>query len=169
MYKILGGASFYGRNMDQIVELGEDIKTNMGTISVSMNSDSPAGYALKNSGGFKEIELGRGLEGELPKDTFNWIECDNLMSLLIQRFKRKPELLEGLKTVGSEWIVMVNNLGGVTEMEMNLIIYSLVKQFRQAKLKILRLVHGSLMRALDLNGITVTILRADVKRKDEIL
>ena len=100
--------------MDYIIELGSELKSNIGTLSVTMNSDSPAGQALKNSGGFKEIELGRGLEGEEANDVFNWIECDSLMPLLMQRFKRKPELLEGLQTVGSEWIVMVNNLGGVT-------------------------------------------------------
>ena len=44
----------------------------MGTLNISMTSDSSAGTALKNSKGFKEIEIGRGLEGEDPIDTFNW-------------------------------------------------------------------------------------------------
>jgi len=55
----------------------------MGTLNISMVSNSPAGEALKYSKGFKEIEIGRGLEGEDPIDTFNWMECDHLFPMLI--------------------------------------------------------------------------------------
>ena len=60
----------------------------------------------------------------------------------MKRFKRKPELKEGIETIGSEWVVMINNLGCVTEIEMNMIIYSFMKYFAQIKLKCVRLIHG---------------------------
>jgi len=83
MYKIIGGASNSGHNMDYIIDLADKIKENMGTLNISMTSNSPAGEALKNSGGFKEVEIGRGIEGEEPRDTFNWLECDNLFPMII--------------------------------------------------------------------------------------
>ena len=54
-------------------------------------------------------------------------------------------------------------------MEMNLVVYSIIKQFSLLKLKVVRLVHGQLMTALDMNGISITLLRTDGKRSDEIL
>ena len=76
---------------------------------------------------------------------------------------------DGLETIGSEWVVMINNLGCVTAMEMNILIYSFLKQFGLMKLKVVRLIHGPLMTALDMNGISITLLRVDGPKRDELL
>lgn len=41
--KVLGGAAFKGKNLDQVCELGEYLQKNMGTMGVSMLSCSLPG------------------------------------------------------------------------------------------------------------------------------
>jgi len=43
VYKILGGASFGGKNLDYIADLGDYVLKNMFTFGVSMNSCSLPG------------------------------------------------------------------------------------------------------------------------------
>ena len=65
---------------------------------------------------------------------------------------------------------MVNNLGNVTGLEMTLIVKDVMEQLKQFEgVKVLRVVSGTLMSSLDMNGMSITVLRLTEGKKDEIL
>jgi hypothetical protein len=65
---------------------------------------------------------------------------------------------------------MVNNLGNVTGLEMTLIVKDVMDQLKQYEgVKVLRVVLGTLMSSLDMNGMSLTVLKLNDGNKAEIL
>ena len=65
---------------------------------------------------------------------------------------------------------MVNNLGNVTGLEMTLIVKDVMEQLKQFEgVKVLRVVSGTLMSSLDMNGMSLTILKLNDTNKAEVL
>jgi dihydroxyacetone kinase len=55
---------------------------------------------------------------------------------------------------------MVNSLGNVTGLEMTLIVNDVLKIMKgQEGVNVLRVVSGTLMSSLDMNGISITVLK----------
>jgi dihydroxyacetone kinase len=55
---------------------------------------------------------------------------------------------------------MVNSLGNVTGLEMTLIVNDVLKIMKQQEgVNVLRVVSGTLMSSLDMNGISITVLK----------
>lgn len=168
VYKILGGASINGKNLDHLCELGDYVMKNMGTMGVSMLSCSLPGQALSHSLGPGQIEIGMGIHGEKGKDVCDWMECKQLIGKILNSLSDLEAVKTGLQDANSEWIVMINNLGCVTNLEMTLIVNEFMDQF-SGKGRVVRLIVGTLMSSLDMNGISITLLRVDGPRRSEIL
>ena len=65
---------------------------------------------------------------------------------------------------------MVNNLGSVTGLEMTLIVKDVMEQIKQFEgVKVLRVVSGTLMSSLDMNGMSLTVLKLNEANKAEVL
>ena len=67
-------------------------------------------------------------------------------------------------------VVMVNSLGNVTNLEMSLIVNDVMEYFKnQPKINVLRLISGQVMTSLDMNGISLTVLKLDPISKIDVL
>ena len=65
---------------------------------------------------------------------------------------------------------MVNSLGNVTGLEMTLIVNEVVKLLQQQQgVNVLRVVSGTLMSSLDMNGMSITVLKLNDSNKAEVL
>lgn len=65
---------------------------------------------------------------------------------------------------------MVNSLGNVTGLEMTLIVNDVLKILKQQEgVNVLRVVSGTLMSSLDMNGISITVLKLNDQNKAEVL
>ena len=65
---------------------------------------------------------------------------------------------------------MVNSLGNVTGLEMTLIVNDVVKILKQQQgVNVLRVVSGTLMSSLDMNGMSITVLKLNDSNKAEVL
>lgn len=65
---------------------------------------------------------------------------------------------------------MVNSLGNVTNLEMSLIVNDVMNYFKsQPKINVLRLISGQVMTSLDMNGISLTVLKLDPNTKVDVL
>ena len=123
VYKILGGASFKGEDLDDIYELGEYIMKSIGTVGISMVSIGPPPRAPSNSSagkGNKADKEGNAAEGSTPPAGV--IECNQLIRRLLDNLKKHKTIQAGLATEGSEWVAMINNLGCITKLEMALVV-----------------------------------------------
>ena len=65
---------------------------------------------------------------------------------------------------------MLNNLGRVTPLEMSLIVKDMINFYEdQDKVTVLRLLYGPMLTSMDMNGISITVLKVDKEHKEEIL
>jgi dihydroxyacetone kinase-like protein len=67
LYKILGAASFLGKNLDSIAALGEEMLKNMYSMGVSFDSCSLPGKPKSHQLEADQIEIGMGIHGEPGK------------------------------------------------------------------------------------------------------
>ena len=55
---------------------------------------------------------------------------------------------------------MINSLGNVTNLEMTLIVNDVMNYFKnQPQIKVMRIISGQVMTSLDMNGISLTVLK----------
>lgn len=162
LYKILGGASFEGADLDKMVELGDEILKNLSTFGTSMECCSLPGKAKSHDLKADEIEIGMGIHGEPGREKVKWMQNHQIVKTLIDRIEEKNKF-------SSEVVVMINSLGNVTNLEMTLITNDVMKYFKaKGGVKVVRLISGGVMTSLDMNGISLTVLNLD-KFKDDIL
>jgi len=65
---------------------------------------------------------------------------------------------------------MLNNLGSVSNLEMSLIIKDIINFYADNdRITVLRLVYGPMMTSMDMNGISITVLKVDAEHKEQIL
>lgn len=83
LYKILGGASYQGKNLDQVVALGEDILKNMFSFGVSFDSCSLPGKPKSHQLESDQIEIGMGIHGEPGKTKTKWMQNKDLVKELL--------------------------------------------------------------------------------------
>lgn len=82
------------------------------------------------------------------------------------------QLLSDLKKVygSGQVVVLVNSLGAVTNLEMTLITNEVLAWFQNAGDEVIRIVTGGVMTSLDMNGISLTVLKvSELADKDDVL
>ena len=88
IYKILGGASFKGEDLDDIYELGEYITKSIGTIGISLLSPGPSPGAQNSSSANKGNTPDKGTntaEGSKPACL---LECSQLIGRLLDSLNK---------------------------------------------------------------------------------
>lgn len=85
LYKILGAASYHGKKLDEVADLGQDILGSMYSFGVSFDSCSLPGQPKSHSLGADEIEIGMGIHGEPGKTKTQWMENQQLCKTLLDQ------------------------------------------------------------------------------------
>jgi dihydroxyacetone kinase len=88
LYKVLGGASYQGKNLDHCVALGEEILKNTFSFGVSFDSCSVPGQPKSHELGSNEIEIGMGIHGEPGKYKTKWMENKALVKELLSSLQK---------------------------------------------------------------------------------
>ena len=161
LYKILGAACKQGLDLDEVHALGLKVLAQTFTFGVAMEACSLPGKGKGHSLAADEIEIGMGIHGEKGREVTKWMKSADLVALLLSDLKKhygKGEL-----------VVMVNNLGSVTALEMSLLVNDVLQWFEHSDDTVVRLVSGTVVGALNMNGISLTVLNAsDLKVLDAV-
>jgi len=123
LYKILGGAAYNDKNLAHLEDLGKTINENLFTFGVSMDSCSLPGQAKSHALGEDEIEIGMGIHGEPGAKKEKWMKCSDLVTQLLD------SIMKGENINSGKIVVMVNNLGSVTNLEMTSIVNDVMNYF----------------------------------------
>uniref|UniRef100_A0A1I7XLF5 Triokinase/FMN cyclase n=1 Tax=Heterorhabditis bacteriophora TaxID=37862 RepID=A0A1I7XLF5_HETBA len=143
-------------SIDQIEDTANKINENSGTIGVSLYPCSIPGqgpmFVLKE----QEMEIGLGIHGEPGKmrEEIQRAKAIVEKTMSILRDSRKLKLQTGMKIV-----LMINNLGSTSEIEMNIIKGEVFSWCSSNNIIIERLLVGSYMTSLNGHGISITILK----------
>lgn len=157
VHKILGYAAEKGQSIEEIKELAEKLIPNMKTVGLALTGVTTPGsskpsFALADD----EIEYGVGIHGEpgyrreklqTSKDL-----VDELLTKLLEEFEAKAN---------DRFAIIVNGLGGTPLMEQYVFANDVHKQMKDNKLEIEFSKVGNLMTSLEMQGLSLTLLRLE--------
>ncbi|HEM3194705.1 DhaKLM operon coactivator DhaQ [Streptococcus suis] len=155
LHKILGAAAFSGYNLDQLEQLGFSLATEIATIGFATKSAclpdvSQPLFDLADG----EISYGIGIHGEEGYRTVTYESSEQLANEIVNKLKLKFRWKEG-----EEYVLLVNNLGNLSELEQGIFLNDLYQFLELEGLKLPYIKTGKFMTSLDMEGISVTLCR----------
>jgi dihydroxyacetone kinase len=107
----------------------------------------------------QEVELGLGIHGEPGVEKVALGPADELVDKILSRITEAKVLHPGDRA-----ILLINNLGATTPMELAVVARRSLRQLRSHGLMIERVYSGVFMSSLDTAGISLSLLRVDDER-----
>lgn len=155
LHKILGAAALSGYNLDQLEQLGLSLATEISTIGFATKSarlpDAAQPLFDLEEG---QISYGIGIHGEEGYRTVRFESSEQLANEIVNKLKLKFRWKEG-----EEYVLLVNNLGNLSELEQGIFLNDLYQFLELEGLKLPYIKTGKFMTSLDMEGISVTLCR----------
>ena len=155
--KIIGAAAERGDNLQEVANIGRACQANgrsMGTALTSCTVPSAGKPTFEL--GPNEIEVGIGIHGEPGRERMKMKTAAEIVSIM------SDAILSDLPfKSGDETIVMINGMGGTPLIELYLLYNEFVKVARGKGIKIARRLVGNYITSLEMQGFSITLLRAD--------
>lgn len=136
VHKIVGAATTAGASLKEASALGRLVAANLVTVGSSLAHVHVPGRAIasdEDEGALKpdEIEIGMGIHNELGYKRIKIPELPELVKILLSQLLSKEDkdrnYLEDVENIEG-WVLMLNNLGGVSPLEMGAITAEVAKQ-----------------------------------------
>jgi dihydroxyacetone kinase len=168
IHKIAGAAAAAGYSLSYVAALARKACARMGTLGIALETVAVPGAPATSSSRLPDdrFEVGLGIHGEAglqqcPTMTAN--EMATTMIATIQSYGRLEK--EGIDTIvpmftaGDEVCVLVNNLGGTSELEMSILANACVTELESVhNVKVRSLYVGTYMSSFNMHGASLTIL-----------
>lgn len=165
VHKVAGAeAQRPGSTLESVSLLAETTISSLGSYGVALSLCTVPGSAPNNRlmGGNK-MEVGLGIHAEpgdlRSVDPATASLSKDIVSEMLDKIcgNSSEDLQEGNQDIA----VMLNNLGGTSELEMLVVVKDLLSQLAERKFRVRRCYVGSFMTSLDMAGMSVTILRLE--------
>ncbi|RVD86472.1 uncharacterized protein DFL_004746 [Arthrobotrys flagrans] len=161
VHKIAGAAASRGLELSEVTRIAQKVADNVTTVGVSLDKCSVPGRSGQEGLGAGELEYGMGIHNEPGVLRASLTDLSSVVSKVLSY------LLSGSSPVAFDKndsvAVLVNNLGGLSVLELNVIAEEVLKWLSNApqQFKIARKFVGTFMTSLDGPGFSVTLLKAD--------
>lgn len=157
VHKIAGALAEAGHDLPAIAEVARRAAGAIGTMGVGLSACTvPAvgkpGFSLADD----EIELGLGIHGEKGVERTALQPVDALVDRLVDSIALDLGLGRGDRVVA-----MVNNLGATPAMELAIVMRRTLARLRDRGVVVERAWQGTFLSALDMAGVSVTLMRVD--------
>ena len=160
VHKLAGAAAAAGRPLAEVVAVARGCAQAMGTMGVALGACTvPAAGRPGFTLGSDEVELGLGIHGEAGVQRVPLASADALVAQLLDRICTDLAL-----RAGEPVALLVNSLGGTPAMELAIVQRAAVLQAQARGLVVQRLISGALLTALEMPGVSITLLRLDNER-----
>lgn len=163
IHKILGAASNYkNSSLNDVYTLGKTVNENLVTIGASLDRTSVPGKNAEEIEftGSNEAELGLGIHNEPGIKIDPIPNVDELVNTLYERLLSKDDKERNyvdFDTKNDEYVLIVNNIGGTSTLELNAITHHVVLKCPLAK-KPKRVLVSDFVTSLNAPGFSVTLL-----------
>ena len=179
--KLLGAAAEKGADLDQLVALGHKLNNHGHSFGIALSACTvPAAGKPSFTLADNEMEFGVGIHGEpgIERRVFNNLNdtVDQMFVTLIENGDYQRTIRVWDRTAG-DWqdqvqtktalkagdkvIALVNNLGSVPLSELYGVFGRLQQNCQQAGIEIVRNLVGSYCTSLDMQGVSITLLKVD--------
>lgn len=160
VHKLAGAAAKSGKSLDDIVQLVNGITSanKIGTMGVAIKPCSLPGQEDHSRDlGDNEMEVGLGIHGEPGIEKRELQDIPTLTDMLLEKIISDSTSV-GLKLkAGAKAVLMVNNLGSTTTMELFVVTKYAVQALKSKDIAVERVLVGSFMTALDMGGFSLTL------------
>lgn len=155
VHKILGGLAKNGLSLQQLKEVGTKLVKNIKTIGVALSGATlpevgKPGFELKDN----EIEYGVGIHGEPGYRRQRLVSSKELAKELVGKLD-----LEFKFKSNENYGILVNGLGSTPLMEQYIFLNDVIKLLSNYKVNILFNKVGNYMTAIDMAGISLTLIK----------
>ncbi|KND88285.1 Dihydroxyacetone kinase [Tolypocladium ophioglossoides CBS 100239] len=165
IHKIAGAAAAAGLGLGEVADAAEFALCNMGTVGVGLDACDLPGNSHQSRLGPDEIEIGIGIHNEpgsrrvKPQPSLAVLVADMLSSILDISDTERNYLASVPQHGKHDVILLVNNLGGLSTLEIAAVTGEAIGQLRtKYQLKPSRVYAGTFLSALNGPGFSITVL-----------
>lgn len=160
IHKIAGAAAAKGASLHEIKAAAEAAAMHLGSMGVSLSAGtSPMVGKPSFVLGDDEMELGLGIHGEPGVSRMPLKQADALVEQMLERILSVKKFGKGTRVV-----LMVNNLGATTPMELAIVIRHANAFLERRELVVERTYAGTFLSSLDMAGFSISLLAVEHKR-----
>ncbi|XP_038663446.1 triokinase/FMN cyclase isoform X1 [Scyliorhinus canicula] len=161
IHKMAGAMSEMGKPLDEIVEKLNIALSKLGTMGICLSPCSVPGSVPNFNLEEDELELGLGIHGEAGIERIKIISANEVIQKVIDHMTDPTNESHLSVQAGDHIVLVVNNLGGLSCLELNIVAKSAMKYLESKEVVIERAYVGSLMTALEMGGTSLTLMHAD--------
>jgi len=154
IHKLVGAAAAEGKSLDEVAAIGRGAIKSLATMGVSFSAGtSPAVGRPSFELDEDEMELGLGIHGEPGVTRTRMQPADELTETLLNQILKHGDFGKDRRVV-----VMINNLGATTEMELAIVSRHVMAVLEKKSYTVERIYSGTLLSSLDMAGISISVL-----------
>ncbi|KAM4845523.1 LOW QUALITY PROTEIN: triokinase/FMN cyclase [Thomomys bottae] len=161
IHKVAGALAEAGMGLEEITKRVSEVAKAMGTLGVSLSSCSVPGSKPTFELAADEVELGLGIHGEAGVRRVKMAPADEIVTLMLNHMTDTSSASHVSVSSGSSVVLMVNNLGGLSFLELGIIADAAVRTLENRGVKVARALVGTFMSALEMPGVSLTLLLVD--------
>ncbi|OMH82260.1 Dihydroxyacetone kinase 1 [Zancudomyces culisetae] len=159
VYKIAGSAAAMGESFEKVEALAKHAAENSFTVGCALDPASVPGRGLPRTLEENQIEFGMGIHNEPGFKLTNLSSAHDMVSSIVSHITSSKLFTEASKKAGGKKVVMlVNNLGALSNLELGLVTKEALDCASQCGLNVVRTFQGACMTGLAMNGISITFL-----------
>jgi triose/dihydroxyacetone kinase / FAD-AMP lyase (cyclizing) len=161
IHKIAGAAAEAGLGLHEVADLARKGVSYIGSMGVALSPCTvPAAGQPNFELGPDEIELGLGIHGEPGVERAQLMSSAALVKRIVDEI-----LIDRQLSAGEDVVLMINNLGGTPPSEQLIVANDALNELALRGLKVVRAWCGTFLTAIEMAGVSLSIMRAD----DELL
>ncbi|KAK3327199.1 Dak1 domain-containing protein [Cercophora scortea] len=163
VHKISGALAALGRPLDEVVKVARLVAANLVSVGASLEHVHVPGRAAVEDAehlGAGEVEIGMGIHNEPGSGREKGLELPELVGRMLKQMLDQEDRDRAFLRVNSnEVVLLVNNLGGVSVLEMGGIVAEVVAQLeKEYAIKPVRILSGTFMTSLNGLGFSISLL-----------
>lgn len=162
VHKIAGHLAEQGRSLEEVAIVARRVVKNIMSIGLALTECQMFHGAKPPRLTDSQAELGLGIHGEPGAAIVDYAKADEMMRLASDKIFNK------IDDKKAEYALMLNNLGTVTPIEMNVLLGSFAKTALCEHIKYV-VGPGYFMTALNMSGFSLSVLKLDEELKDALL
>lgn len=159
--KIAGALAAQGRSLAEVAKVARLVSDNIVSVGASLEHVHVPGRSADSSDGLAlgEVEIGMGIHNE-PGSARAKLDLPQLVDRMLTQLLDQSDKDRAFVNVNSnEVVLLINNLGGVSVLEMGGITAEVVSQLgSKHNIKPVRIISGTFMTSLNGLGFSITLL-----------
>ncbi|KAM9372956.1 triokinase/FMN cyclase [Phaethornis superciliosus] len=161
VHKVAGAMAEAGMSLEKIYEKVLGVTKAMGTLGLSLSSCSVPGSKPNFHLAEDEMELGLGIHGEAGVRRMKILPAEEAVETMLAHMTNPSNASHLALSPGASVVLVVNNLGGLSCLELGIVAGAAIRRLESRGVRIARALVGSFMTALEMAGVSLTLMLVD--------